>query len=151
MSVNKAILLGRVGKDPELKTMPSGMQLVQLSMATNHRKKNRDSGDWEDQTEWHRVVFFGKPAETISQYVQKGKELYVEGRIQTQKYTDKEGIERYSTDIIAETFRFVGGAKSSGFESNDYNQNTSAGSNSSKTDNDFSQDTPTPKDDDIPF
>ena len=151
MSVNKAILLGRVGKDPELKTMPSGTQLVQLSMATNHRKKNRDSGDWEDQTEWHRVVFFGKSAETISQYVQKGKELYVEGRIQTQKYTDKEGIERYSTDIIAETFRFVGGAKSSGLESNDYNQSTSAGSNGSKTDNDFSQDTSTPKDDDIPF
>ena len=103
MSVNKAILLGRVGKDPELKTMPSGTQLVQLSMATNHRKKNRDSGDWEDQTEWHRVVFFGKSAETISQYVQKGKELYVEGRIRSQSWVDKNDIRQKKQEIICDT------------------------------------------------
>ena len=146
MSVNKAILLGRVGKDPELRTMPSGMQLVQLSMATNHRKKNKESGDWEDQTEWHRVVFFGKSAETIAQYTQKGKELYVEGRIQTQKYTDKEGIERYSTDIIAENFRFVGGGKTSSSQSNDFNQSSDNNPANSSKDNEFFQDN-----DDVPF
>ena len=131
--------------------MPSGMQLVQLSLATNHRKKNKDSGDWEDQTEWHRVVFFGKSAETISQYIQKGKEIYIEGRIQTQKYTDKEGIERYSTDIIAETFRFVGGGKSSDTQNNNYNQSSSSGGNNTGKDNDFFQDSPTTQDDDVPF
>ena len=115
-------------------------------MATNHRKKNKESGDWEDQTEWHRVVFFGKSAETIAQYTQKGKELYVEGRIQTQKYTDKEGIERYSTDIIAENFRFVGGGKTSNSQSNDFNQSSDNNPANSSKDNEFFQDN-----DDVPF
>ena len=108
LSVNKVILLGRVGSDPEVKFMPSGNAVVNLSIATNRKFKNQDSGSYEDKTEWHRVVFFNKPAETIGQYVKKGQQLYVEGRLQTRKWQDKDGIEKYSTDIISDNFTFVG-------------------------------------------
>ena len=108
LSVNKVILLGRVGNDPEVKFMPSGNAVVNLSIATNRKFKNQDSGSYEDKTEWHRVVFFNKPAETIGQYVRKGQQLYVEGRLQTRKWQDKDGIEKYSTDIISDNFTFVG-------------------------------------------
>ena len=101
LSVNKVILLGRVGNDPEVKFMPSGNAVVNLSIATNRKFKNQDSGSYEDKTEWHRVVFFNKPAETIGQYVRKGQQLYVEGRLQTRKWQDKDGIEKYSTDILS--------------------------------------------------
>ena len=108
LSVNKVILLGRVGSDPEVKFMPSGNAVVNLSIATNRKFKNQDSGSYEDKTEWHRVVFFNKPAETIGQYVRKGQQLYVEGRLQTRKWQDKDGVEKYSTDIISDNFTFVG-------------------------------------------
>ena len=108
LSVNKVILLGRVGNYPEVKFMPSGNAVVNLSIATNRKFKNQDSGSYEDKTEWHRVVFFNKPAETIGQYVRKGQQLYVEGRLQTRKWQDKDGIEKYSTDIISDNFTFVG-------------------------------------------
>ena len=88
--------------------MPSGNAVVNLSIATNRKFKNQDSGSYEDKTEWHRVVFFNKPAETIGQYVRKGQQLYVEGRLQTRKWQDKDGIEKYSTDIISDNFTFVG-------------------------------------------
>ena len=81
MSVNKVILLGRVGVDPEVKYMPSGNAVLNLSLATSRKFKNQESGAYEDKTEWHRVVFFNKPAETIGQYVKKGQQLYVEGRL----------------------------------------------------------------------
>ena len=90
MSVNKVIILGRVGADPEVKYMPNGTAITQLSLATNRKTKNPESGDWEDKTEWHRVVFFDKRAEAIGQYVKKGRELYVEGRLQTRKWQDKD-------------------------------------------------------------
>jgi single-strand DNA-binding protein len=88
--------------------MPSGNAVVNLSIATNRKFKNQDSGSYEDKTEWHRVVFFNKPAETIGQYVRKGQQLYVEGRLQTRKWQDKDGVEKYSTDIISDNFTFVG-------------------------------------------
>ncbi|MBH43955.1 MAG: single-stranded DNA-binding protein [Gammaproteobacteria bacterium] len=108
MSVNKVILLGRVGNEPEVKYMPSGNAVLNLSIATNRKIKNQESDTWEDKTEWHRVVFFNKPAEIVSQYVKKGQQLYVEGRLQTRKWQDKDGIEKYSTDIISDNFTFVG-------------------------------------------
>ena len=82
--------------------------MVNLSIATNRKFKNQESGSYEDKTEWHRVVFFNKPAETIGQYVKKGQQLYVEGRLQTRKWQDKDGVEKYSTDIISDSFTFVG-------------------------------------------
>ena len=141
MSVNKVILLGRVGADPEVKYMPSGNAVLNLSIATNRKFKNQESGNYEDKTEWHRVVFFNKPAETIGQYVKKGQQLYVEGRLQTRKWQDKDGVEKYSTDIISDNFTFIGSKSDS--EGTD-NQ-------SSKSNDNFDQSSPAQQDDDIPF
>jgi len=141
MSVNKVILLGRVGADPEVKYMPSGNAVLNLSLATNRKFKNQESGNYEDKTEWHRVVFFNKPAETIGQYVKKGQQLYVEGRLQTRKWQDKDGVEKYSTDIISDNFTFIG-SKSDSVDTD--NQ-------SSKNNDNFDQSSPAQQDDDIPF
>jgi single-strand DNA-binding protein len=140
LSVNKVILLGRVGNDPEVKFMPSGNAVVNLSIATNRKFKNQDSGSYEDKTEWHRVVFFNKPAETIGQYVKKGQQLYVEGRLQTRKWQDKDGIEKYSTDIISDNFTFVGSKSDS----------SDVFTPKSQDNNDFSNQDII-KDEDIPF
>tara|TARA_Y100001970_G_scaffold114450_1_gene142783 strand:- start:2004 stop:2432 length:429 start_codon:yes stop_codon:yes gene_type:complete len=142
MSVNKVILLGRVGADPEVKYMPSGNAVVNLSIATNRKFKNQDTGSYDDKTEWHRVVFFNKPAETIGQYVKKGQQLYVEGRLQTRKWQDKDGIEKYSTDIISDNFTFIGSKSDT--------QNFDTSSQQSPKEN-FDQSSPVPNDDDIPF
>ena len=144
MSVNKVILLGRVGSDPEVKYMPSGNAVLNLSIATNRKFKNQETGSYEDRTEWHRVVFFNKPAETIGQYIKKGQQLYVEGRLQTRKWQDKDGIEKYSTDIISDNFTFIG-SKSDTADNNQFENK------SSKNSDDFNQDVPAQQDDDIPF
>jgi len=144
MSVNKVILLGRVGSDPEVKYMPSGNAVLNLSIATNRKFKNQESGSYEDKTEWHRVVFFNKPAETIGQYIKKGQQLYVEGRLQTRKWQDKDGVEKYSTDIISDNFTFIG-SKSDTADNNQFENK------SSKNSDDFNQDVPAQQDDDIPF
>ena len=144
MSVNKVILLGRVGSDPEVKYMPSGNAVLNLSIATNRKFKNQETGSYEDKTEWHRVVFFNKPAETIGQYIKKGQQLYVEGRLQTRKWQDKDGIEKYSTDIISDNFTFIG-SKSDTADNNQFENK------SSKNSDDFNQDVPAQQDDDIPF
>ena len=141
MSVNKVILLGRVGADPEVKFMPSGTAVLNLSLATNRKFKNQESGNYEDKTEWHRVVFFNKPAETIGQYVKKGQQLYVEGRLQTRKWQDKDGVEKYSTDIISDNFTFIGSKSDT----------TSTESQSSKSNDSFDQSPSSQQDDDIPF
>ena len=106
--VNKVILVGNCGQDPETRFMPSGGAVTNLSVATSESWKDKTSGEPQERTEWHRVVFFNKPAETIGQYVRKGQQLYVEGRLQTRKWQDKDGIEKYSTDIISDNFTFVG-------------------------------------------
>ena len=141
MSVNKVIILGRVGVDPEVKFMPNGNAVVNLSIATNRKFKNQDTGTYDDKTEWHRVVFFNKPAETIGQYVKKGQQLYVEGRLQTRKWQDKDGVEKYATDIISDNFTFIG-------SKSDASENFSPQNN--PTSNDFSN-RDIIKDEDIPF
>ena len=149
MSVNKVILLGRVGADPEVKYMPSGNAVLNLSIATNRKFKNQESGNYEDKTEWHRVVFFNKPAETIGQYVKKGQQLYVEGRLQTRKWQDKDGVEKYSTDIISDNFTFIG-SKSDALSTND----SSSTNNDNFDQRNKSEDAgalPSQQDDDIPF
>jgi single-strand DNA-binding protein len=110
MSVNKVILLGRLGKDPEVRSMPNGTTVVGLSVATSETWKDKNTGEKQERTEWHRVSFFGPKAEVIEKYFSKGSEIYVEGRLQTRKWTDKEGVERYSTDIVGDQFRFTGGS-----------------------------------------
>ena len=107
--VNKAILIGNLGRDPELKHTNSGTAVCNLSLATTHRMKKGDR--WEDQTEWHRVTVWGKTAENVAKYCKKGKQLYVEGRIQTREY-EKDGQKRYATEIVAEFVKFLGGRAS---------------------------------------
>ena len=103
-SVNKVILLGRLGRDPETRTTQGGMTICRLAVATDRRWKDQ-SGEKQQETEWHNVSIFGKQAEIADQYLKKGSEVYIEGRLKTRKYQDKEGIERWSTDIICESMQ----------------------------------------------
>ncbi|OQW88036.1 MAG: single-stranded DNA-binding protein [Rhodoferax ferrireducens] len=112
-SVNKVILLGNLGRDPEVRYMPSGDPIANITIATSSRYKNK-AGEMVEETEWHRVTFFGRLAEIASQYLKKGNPVYVEGRIKTRKYTDKDGIEKYATDIIASEMQLLGGREGRG-------------------------------------
>tara|TARA_R100000234_G_scaffold118040_1_gene97669 strand:+ start:1361 stop:1759 length:399 start_codon:yes stop_codon:yes gene_type:complete len=111
MSVNKAILVGRLGVDPELRTTGTGTHVVNIRMATTDRRKEGES--WVDHTEWHNVTVWGRTAENVAKFCTKGKEIYVEGKIQTRKYQDKSGADRYSTEIVADNVRFLGSRKDS--------------------------------------
>ena len=108
-SVNKVIIVGNLGRDPEIRYMPSGDAIANIAVATSYKSKDRNTGEQKEQTEWHRISFFGRLAEIVGQYLKKGSSVYVEGRLQTRKYTDKDGIERYATDIIAENMQMLGG------------------------------------------
>ena len=106
-SVNKVILVGNVGRDPETRYMPSGDAMVNLSLATTDQWKDKN-GEKQEKTEWHRIVIFGKTAEIAGQYLRKGSQIYIEGRLQTRKWTDKEGQERYTTEIVADRMQMLG-------------------------------------------
>lgn len=106
-SVNKAIIVGNLGADPDMRYMPSGEAVASLSIATTDKFKNRD-GEMVEQTEWHRVSFFGKTAEVCGEYLSKGSQVYIEGSIRTRKYTDKNGVEKYSTEIRGERMQMLG-------------------------------------------
>lgn len=103
-SVNKVLIIGHCGRDPELRYMASGDAIANLAVATSYKPKDK-----EPVTEWHRISFFGRLAEVVGQYVRKGSLVYVEGRLQTRKYTDKDGVEKYSTDIVAENMQMLSG------------------------------------------
>lgn len=113
-SVNKVILIGNVGKDPEVRYNPSGGAWVTLSLATTRNWKNRESGERQEETEWHRVVFNDRLAEIVGEYVKKGRPLYVEGRLKTRKWQDKEGKDTYTTEIIAQEMQLLGGRDGQG-------------------------------------
>ncbi len=112
-SVNKVILVGNLGADPESRFMPSGDPICNLRLATTDSYKDKASGEKKETTEWHRVSVFGKLAEICGQYLKKGSQVYIEGRIQTRKWTDKEGQERYSTEIVANEMKMLGSKKDS--------------------------------------
>ena len=114
MSVNKAILIGNLGKDPEVRYAADGAAVANVSIATQERWTDKNSGDKQERTEWHRVVFFGKLAEIVAKYLKKGSQCYIEGRIQTRKWTDKEGADRYTTEILADRMEMVGGRPQGG-------------------------------------
>jgi len=107
-SVNKVILLGRLGKDPELRYSASGTAVASFSLATSERVKNK-AGEWEEVTTWHNIVFWAKLAEIAGEYLTKGKEIYLEGRLQTRKWQDKDGKDRYITEIIGTSMQMLGG------------------------------------------
>ncbi|MBT6755075.1 MAG: single-stranded DNA-binding protein [Gammaproteobacteria bacterium] len=146
--VNKVIILGRLGADPELRSSPSGVTSCNLSIATSQNWTDKSSGEKKEKTEWHRIVFFGRSAEIIDQYVKKGQELYIEGSLSTSKY-EKDGIERYTTNIIGSSFNFISGSGSSSSNSNNnqfndnMNQDVATKSQETSSKDDF--------DDDIPF
>jgi single-strand DNA-binding protein len=106
-SVNKVILIGNLGKDPEMRYMPSGEAIANFSLATSEAWTDKASGDKKEATEWHRVVFFGRTAEVVGQYVKKGSKIYVEGRLQTRKWQDKEGQDRYTTEVRGDVMRML--------------------------------------------
>ena len=107
-SVNKVILIGNLGKDPDVRYMPSGEAVTNITLATTETWKDKSSGEKKEATEWHRVVFFRKLAEIAGQYLKKGSQVYIEGSLKTRKWQDKEGQERYTTEIVADEMRMLG-------------------------------------------
>ncbi len=105
--VNRVIIVGNLGRDPEVRFSQGGMAICKLSVAVTERVKDGDA--WKDHTEWMRVTLFGKTAENAGQYLQKGRQVYVEGRLKTDKYKDKEGVERTAVEVVANTIQFLGG------------------------------------------
>ncbi len=106
-SVNKVILIGNLGRDPEIRYMPSGDAMANISLATTENWKDKN-GEKQEKTEWHRVVMFGKVAEIAGEYLKKGSPVYFEGRIQTRKWTDKDGQDRYTTEVVADRMQMLG-------------------------------------------
>ena len=147
--VNKVILVGNLGKDPEMRYAASGSAVANITLATSESWKDKQTGEQQERTEWHRVTFFGRLAEIVGEYLKKGSQVYVEGKIRTDKYQDKEsGQDRYSTSVIANEMQMLG-ARGDG------------GGGSSMASSDFDQSAPAPRekqstppddfDDDIPF
>tara|TARA_R110000851_G_scaffold333533_1_gene515286 strand:+ start:124490 stop:125017 length:528 start_codon:yes stop_codon:yes gene_type:complete len=119
-SVNKVILVGNLGRDPEVRYSPDGVAICNISLATTSQWKDRNSGEKREETEWHRVVFYNRLAEIAGEYLKKGRAVYVEGRIKTRKFQDKEtGADRYSTEIVAEQMQMLGG-RDGGDSSSDF-------------------------------
>ncbi len=125
MSVNKVILVGRLGAEPESRAFPDGGSICNLSVATTESWKDRQSGERKERTEWHRVVLRNRLGEVAQQYLHKGSQVYIEGRIQTRKWQDKNGQDRYSTDIVGSEMRMLDSRGSGG--STNYDQSASSG------------------------
>ena len=113
-SVNKVIIVGNLGRDPETRSFPNGDQVANVTIATTDRYKDKTSGEMKEITEWHRVSFFGRLAEIAGQYLRKGSQVYVEGSLRTRKWTDKDGIEKYSTEIRADSMQMLGSRQGMG-------------------------------------
>jgi single-strand DNA-binding protein len=155
-SVNKVIIVGNVGRDPETRYLPSGDAVTNLSVATSDRYKDKATGEMKENTEWHRIAFFGKLAEIAGQYLKKGSQVYVEGRLRTRKWTDQSGQEKYSTEIVADSMQMLGGRAPG--ESGGMGAGMSSGSSGGGGFKERSQEAPAPAssnfgsmDDDIPF
>jgi single-strand DNA-binding protein len=115
-SVNKVILVGNLGRDPETRYMPDGGAITNISVATTSTWKDK-SGEKQEATEWHRVAFFGKLAEIAGEYLKKGSQVYVEGKLKTRKWQDKDGVDKYTTEVIADAMQMLGGRQGMGGDS----------------------------------
>jgi single-strand DNA-binding protein len=148
-SVNKVIIVGNIGRDPETRYMPSGDAVTNISVATSDRYKDKQTGEMKETTEWHRVAFFGKLAEIAGQYLKKGSQVYVEGRLRTRKWADASGQEKYSTEIVADSMQMLGSKMAGGGEGGEsYSRPKSSESNSAPAPTAASLGA---MDDDIPF
>jgi single-strand DNA-binding protein len=146
--INKVILVGNLGADPESRTTPSGLTVTNFNVATSDRRKDRQSGDWVEETEWHRIVMFDKLAETAREYLRKGSQVYLEGRIQTRKWQDKDGNDRYTTEIIARDMQMLGGRPGAGAPGPDRDDDHRAPSRGATSGGGRKEE---PFEDDIPF
>jgi single-strand DNA-binding protein len=113
-SVNKVILVGNLGRDPETRYNPEGGAITNISVATTDTWKDKASGEKQERTEWHRVVFFSRLAEIAGEYLKKGSQVYIEGSLRTRKWTDKEGVEKYTTEIVADRMQMLGSRSGQG-------------------------------------
>jgi single-strand DNA-binding protein len=128
--VNKVILVGNLGRDPEVRYSPNGQAVANATLATSESWKDKTSGEKQERTEWHRVVFFGRLAEIAGEYLKKGAQIYVEGRLQTRKWQDKDGHERYTTEIVANEMQMLGSRGGAGAPGGDnFNQDLPASDN----------------------
>ncbi len=151
--VNKVILVGNLGQDPEVKYMPSGQAVCNISIATTDSWSDKATGEKQERTEWHRVVFFRRLAEIAGEYLRKGSQVYIEGRLQTRKWQDQSGADRYTTEIIANEMQMLGGRGASsggGFDAPPMDEGFGGGS-SSKSAAKPAPSTADDFDDDIPF
>lgn len=114
-SLNKVLLIGNLGKDPELRKTGSGTPVVNFPIATTERWKNNETGEWNEKTEWHNIVVWGKQGENCHQYLGKGRPVYVEGRLQTRSWEDKDGNKRYTTEVVAQSVKFLGSRQDASF------------------------------------
>jgi single-strand DNA-binding protein len=154
-SVNKVILIGNLGRDPEVRSTQDGREIANLSIATTESWKDKSSGEYKDKTEWHRVVVFNEGLTKVAKnYLKKGAKVYIEGQLQTRKWTDKDGSEKYTTEIVLQnynsTLTMLDGKKddnAGGGNYNDYGNNNSGGGNRQSQ----QQSSPPDLDDDIPF
>jgi len=140
-SLNKVMLIGNLGKDPELRHTPAGTAVATFSIATSERFKSKQTNEWEEKTEWHNIVLWSKLAETAGQYLAKGKTVYIEGRLQTRKWQDRDGNTRYTTEIVGDTMKMLS-PKGEGARGGDSSYESSGGG---------SYEEPPFQDDDIPF
>ncbi len=113
-SINKVILIGNLGRDPEVRYTPSGAAVCNVTVATSRNWKDKTSGEKVEETEWHRVVFYDRLAEIAGEYLKKGRSVYVEGRLKTRKWQDKDGVEKYTTEIVADNMQMLGGREGMG-------------------------------------
>jgi len=142
--VNKVILIGNLGRDPEVRYMPSGNAVANVTLATTDAWKDKQSGEKQERTEWHNIVFYNRLAEIVGEYLKKGSQVYVEGRLQTRKWQDKSGNDRYTTEIIASEMQMLGGrGGSTGYGAEPAPAAAQAATDSGGSGGDF--------DDDIPF
>ncbi len=113
-SINKVIIVGNLGKDPEMRSFPNGDQIANVSIATTDKWKDKTTGEMKEATEWHRINFNGRLAEIVGQYLKKGSQVYVEGSLRTRKWTDKDGVEKFTTEIRADQMQMLGGRQGMG-------------------------------------
>jgi single-strand DNA-binding protein len=128
--VNKVILIGNLGKDPEVRYSPNGQAVANCTIATSESWKDKNTGEKVEKTEWHRIVFWGKLAEIAGEYLKKGSQVYIEGRLQTRKWQDKDGHDKYTTEIVANEMQMLGSREGRGgpaASAPDYNQDEPAG------------------------
>ena len=147
--INKVILIGNLGKDPEVRYMPNGNAVANVTVATSESWKDKNTGETQERTEWHRVVFFRRLAEIVGEYLKKGSKVYIEGKLQTRKWQDQSGQDRYTTEIVADQMQMLDSRGSGGGGSSSFGNSGGGGSEpppagqASGSGNDF--------DDDIPF